>query len=290
MIERFNFYDVYGYLIPGLVLVLTLTLPFAITGRYHLAAGEWPALIIGVVIAYIVGHLVQSMATTAIPSSRDHKREKWKYPSALMLNPNDTTFSGEVKTQIEKSIRSWFGLEVKVSQESSPEIGGIRQDAFYLCRRVVNEVSNYAEQFEGLYTMMRGVTVALWLASSYTVGWVVSPWHTQPSLSLAVVGFITTLLAFAVLSVVHFTDLDSDTRMRVNIASIILLGLALLSVGYILGITRSSPSTNYVLIGAIILYVGASFRFFNAYRFFAKEFAKSVWLQFAAEPTTRPSK
>lgn len=37
MIERFNFYDIYGYLLPGATLVGLLWLPFGII------TGTWPA-------------------------------------------------------------------------------------------------------------------------------------------------------------------------------------------------------------------------------------------------------
>jgi hypothetical protein len=36
MIEKFNFYDVYGYLIPGLVLIGLFLVPLGLLGR-------WPA-------------------------------------------------------------------------------------------------------------------------------------------------------------------------------------------------------------------------------------------------------
>jgi hypothetical protein len=65
VIQRFNFYDVYGYLIPGLALVALLWLPSAAV-EHHLqdAKIEWVAAALAV--AYVVGHLLQNLAANAV--------------------------------------------------------------------------------------------------------------------------------------------------------------------------------------------------------------------------------
>lgn len=58
MIERFNFYDVYGYLLPGLVLTALLGLPFWIAGRLTPPA-QFASAALAIVIGYVLGHFVQ---------------------------------------------------------------------------------------------------------------------------------------------------------------------------------------------------------------------------------------
>ena len=61
MINKFNFYDIYGYLLPGLVLLTLLWLP------YGLITGQWPGggqlvtTLLGIPLAYVAGHLLRSL-------------------------------------------------------------------------------------------------------------------------------------------------------------------------------------------------------------------------------------
>jgi hypothetical protein len=58
MVERLNFYDVYAYLIPGIVFVSLLWLPFAITNEAFLKL-DWSSALLVLVLAYIAGHIIQ---------------------------------------------------------------------------------------------------------------------------------------------------------------------------------------------------------------------------------------
>src|SRR4051794_30126801 len=78
MIERLNFYDVYGYLLPGSFLLFLLWLPFGIvTGAWP--PGEVTSALIAVVIAYITGHLLQGLIREVLPSDLPPAR---RYPSS----------------------------------------------------------------------------------------------------------------------------------------------------------------------------------------------------------------
>ena len=63
MIKQFNFYDIYGYLLPGMLLVSLFWLPVGILTR------SWPnqdvsnALFLAVG-AYILGHVLQTIANS----------------------------------------------------------------------------------------------------------------------------------------------------------------------------------------------------------------------------------
>lgn len=69
MIEKFNFYDVYGYFVPGAAFLAILWIPFGLV-RHTWPPSTWTDAIVAAVLAYIVGHLLQSVATNAVPASR----------------------------------------------------------------------------------------------------------------------------------------------------------------------------------------------------------------------------
>ena len=67
MIERFNFYDIYGYLLPGATLVGLLWLPFGII------TGVWPTAqlseaVFVLVFSYVIGHVLHTISSKAVPS------------------------------------------------------------------------------------------------------------------------------------------------------------------------------------------------------------------------------
>jgi hypothetical protein len=87
MIEKFNFYDVYGYFLPGVALIAVLWLPFG------LVLGKWPSgdiasAVFDVALAYFAGHMMLYVSTNSIPSydvqksTADHSR----YPSETVLD------------------------------------------------------------------------------------------------------------------------------------------------------------------------------------------------------------
>ncbi len=330
MIERFNFYDVYGYLIPGVVLLLCVALPFLLSGT-KVGLNEWMALIVGVVVAYLAGHIIQTMATTAIPSSRDPERRSWQYYSATILNPESTGLSSKTKDRLQTSVQAWFGLDLSIGKPSDQAIGAARQDAFLLARRVVNAASNYSEQLEGLYVMMRGITVALWLGIAFTIGWALAANVSDRNVMLPVFfGSLAALLARSIEQFYgkkpteraaaapepesepkpepepepkpqpeptrkpltawreHFFDMTDRDRRAASIACIAALGWLLFAAGLLTGPKPMAPNQVLAFLLIALMYLAASFRFWNSYYYFAEQFGKSVWLHFAAEPTVRP--
>lgn len=171
MIERLNFYDVYGYLIPGIVFVGLLWLPFAITNEAFLKL-DWSSALLVLVLAYIVGHLIQGIASGAIPSTKKDKGNR--YPSDFLLDSDDRTLSPEVRNAIIFRILIRFSLDVRdaVRSERSPLVSKRRGDAFLMCRRALIQqgLASYAEQFEGMYALMRGVTTACIFGIGYYLG------------------------------------------------------------------------------------------------------------------------
>lgn len=70
MIERFNFYDVYAYLIPGFVLVALLWLPFGLT------TDAWPeadvaSAVAALILGYVVGLVLHTISARSIQLTGD---------------------------------------------------------------------------------------------------------------------------------------------------------------------------------------------------------------------------
>jgi hypothetical protein len=102
MIPNLNFYDIYGYLIPGLTLAILLRLPYGlITGRWP--ESSWTSALIAVVIGYVLGHLIQILARNALPS----RTMDGRYPSEALLDQDDTTFSDAFKDTLRTRIKHY---------------------------------------------------------------------------------------------------------------------------------------------------------------------------------------
>ncbi len=289
MIERFNFFDVYGYLIPGIVLVLGVGLPYLTSGNVALPAGEWSLLIVGVLVAYLIGHVLQTVATTAIPSSKNLARERWRYPSAVMVGPDDSSLTEAMKKRIGICVKSWFDIDIDVEKKGDDHLGNLRQDAFELARRIVVKSGNYAEQFQGLYNMMRGITAALWLVAAYTLGWSIAFWRDPITWVIGEIVLVASILVFGALSVRHFSNIEALKRLSLSRITLAVLAIGFLALGYLSGFEMFPDATVLRYVVLVALYLGISLRTWSSCEHFAKEFAKSVWVQMAAGPTHRPS-
>jgi hypothetical protein len=107
VIKNFNFYDIYGYFLPGFTLLALLWLPFGLF--YNLwPQAEFSSALVAIVFGYLVGHLLQILAAQAIPSTIKDTWER-RLPSEVMLNVNDDTFSAGFKEAVKERIIAQFG-------------------------------------------------------------------------------------------------------------------------------------------------------------------------------------
>ena len=312
MSERFNFYDIYGYLIPGLVLVTLLWLPFAMINP-RLMKASLGAAAAALVVGYIVGHFIAATAGDLISArtARDQDGNA-EYPSIVLLNPSSHKLSLSLKKRLADMVRIQFALQLQVDKEADKEIGEIRQAAFYRCRPIVNKITAYPEQFKGLYAMMSALTIAFALGFCYMLGWSVAAyWDIFPVMIVAQFGIVILLLATVVyaaggVGMPLFTALQRrapwlDTlRKRLPLLAVVpkrarLTALAILSLlltlsGYVMGTSAAIPS-GYALALLVIalLCLTAAFRFYSQYGYFANEFAKSVWTYFSPQAVSHKS-
>src|SRR5258706_16436134 len=115
MIDRFNFYDVYGYLLPGLALVALLGLPgVMIAGK--LPSSELVSALAAVAAAYVIGQLAHAFARAFFERER---------PFAAKL----AELSVPAKARLERRLAEACGRPIAITDKS----------VFDICRRVLQD-------------------------------------------------------------------------------------------------------------------------------------------------------
>jgi hypothetical protein len=271
---KFNFYDIYGFALPGFLLLAVLWFPFGlIENRWPDA--EFSSALIGIIFAYFAGHVLQQVALHAIPSHLPNGR----YPSSVFLDENDHTFSRKFKEGLAEQIKSTFPLANLDVQPNTSDgrADDVRRDAFFLCRSALikSKTVVYAEQFEGLYALMRGMCAAFAVGVVYYLGWSYSAWlPAWWSGFLSLLGVVVALIAAVVV-----------TRNRNKFARggmIISLLAAAFAAGQHFGaFTVASSEHRWQLIAAAVFCFFAAERCHAGYREFAAEFTKAVYRDFS---------
>jgi uncharacterized membrane protein len=286
---KFNFYDIYGFALPGFLLLAVLWLPFGLLENRWPDA-EFSSALIGVIFAYFAGHVLQTVARLAIPSSFDGR-----ISSNMFLDKDNKTFSSEFKKRLEGQIHKVFGLKVALDAKGGAA-DRVRSDAFFLCRSALikSKTAVYPEQFEGLYALMRGLCAAFGIAVVYYLGWAYSglmnrlvpaAFGSRQWSGLAVLAGIV-FASFALITADRLKDSKDEFLKRaeryskvLRIVSLLLAGFA---AGYYLGLSSANVSeSREQLIAAAVFSFFASERCYAGYKTFAQEFAKAVYRDFS---------
>jgi len=295
VIERFNFYDIYGYLLPGATLLGILWLPFGII------SGSWPAAQLAATVfilgfSYVIGHVLQTIATATVPSSIKDPAGKMRAPSDRILDQDDKTLASKVKSQLEHYVKAEFEIDLGTTHiaTGSDDVSSSRTDAFFLCRGLLirQKAADYIEQFEGLYALLRGLTLAFLVGAVYLSGWGCTSFKPkcaeEVALAIALVG-CTGVLTKSLIA--------AFGRKKRTSADFWLLGLLLASafgVGMMFGLAGAvSPNHLSEMRIAALAALVASVRCYSGYREFAMHFAKSVWrdfVSFKSQPQDQPKK
>jgi hypothetical protein len=287
MIERFNFYDVYGYFLPGAVFLAILWTPFG------LVEGSWPSsswnsAIITAALAYIAGHLIQSVATNAIPSWEVKDRSgRNRYPSEIFLDPEDKELPLPSKNKIDELMKAQFGLELRTDVPGDKDIDTVRHNAFLFARQILiqGEAVSYAEQFQGMYALTRGLVSAFALGLAYWLGWAAPAVIGNRFLAYVVILLISVaMLALINIPMVWLPKIsDSLKKYKVELGYASLLFVAFLAIGCALGLGYSPTPRQSALLTIIAGWaLVACPRVYGAYKFFARRFASTVWRDYLA--------
>lgn len=170
MVEKFNFYDIYGYLIPGLVLIGLAWLPMG------LLWGQWPkqeiaSAILLLLLAYILGHLIQGLSYDILPSTITDSEGRERYPSNVLLDTTDKSLDQETKKRIRSLSAKLFDLDLDAQDGDLRRAAVFFQARSALLKQKGDKGAAYWEQFEGLYAMTRNVSLALGMSALYMFGW-----------------------------------------------------------------------------------------------------------------------
>jgi hypothetical protein len=285
VIEKFNFYDVYGYFVPGAAFLAVFWIPFGLV-KHTWPSSTWAEAIVAAVLAYIVGHLLQSVATNAIPSGTD------RYPSEIYLDHDDKELPEKSKKQIEQFIKEQFKLELQVDKKGDDEIDAVRHNAFLLARQVLiqGKAASYAEQSQGMYALTRGLVSVFALSFTYWLGWAAAAvLRSYAAVNFAVVALAASLLILANLSFAllrHSSGPPKERRIRkrrIELLYAVVLLTALYTTGYLLGLyftvtARQGALLAFLCAWAFILCLRA----YGAYKSFAGQFAATVWRDYLA--------
>jgi hypothetical protein len=283
MIDKFNFYDVYGYVLPGAVFLAILWAPYGLVNGAWPPVGNWSSALIAGAITYIIGHLLQNVATNAIPSRRTTKRNR--YPSEICLDSTDFELPTEAKAKIKTLVQSQFGLDLQVDKVGDATIDRVRNSAFLLARQVLiqGKAVSYAEQFQGMYTLTRGLFSVFAIACAYWLGWAIAAVRNRYVMNGAIVLLASAILALLDILVVRERISNADTKHKVEIAYALGLLIVFLAFGYLAGIPNHLTLRNSAILAFLALCAClACFRFKGAYNNFAGRFASTVWRDYLA--------
>jgi hypothetical protein len=312
MIEKFNFYDVYGYLIPGLILLALLWMPFGLF-LHQWPPAELTSAILALVFAYILGHLIQITALAIVPPKIKDPFGELRLPSDILLD-SKSLFSENLQKKIADRCKKQFEIEISpgkdpgnTAEEQVRKISGARREAFLRARNALvnDEKKGYGEQFQGLYAMMGGMVIGLGIAAFYFIGWAVafcgyvcsdnhSNWPIGLEIALAI-----PVAIFAILSQLNESKKDQtrdhnawkkaddlkkrwEKALALNLALVGLWGGVLAGCRALMNAQAKSGREQGPWI-MVLLAVGAvviAIRLFGTYRTFAKEWAVTVWRDF----------
>lgn len=278
MIERFNFFDIYGYLLPGAFLLALGWLPAGIV------AGAWPQAefefaLIGGIASYILGHLLQIAHRYLFTVTTKDAHGKDRFPHDLLLDASDNTFTPVLKRQIADQIQKRFGLEVTNGGDiSDGSLEKRRFDAFQLCRRwlIQEKAVSYAEQFQGLYELRRGLAAGCLAATFLYFGWALA------SLS-PLLGSERWDMAVAFILAVIAAGLSLSFPRRLFWCFAVVLWAAGFIAGGQFGILAWQGGL-LACLGLALAWVGWQFR--GSFRVFTREFAATVYRDFLVLATT----
>jgi hypothetical protein len=299
LIEKFNFYDIYGYLLPGAVALLLFWLPIGIK-QHKLPTGDWTSALLGAAIAYVAGVLLQTFADRVLPSSLGKvgsgKDSYDLYPSQKILGPYDPVYTGSQLSEVIKNglpdlIKTKLGVDgdLAINKPADQTQARLRNDAFFLARHYLQltKVTSYTEQFEGMYALCRGLAAALGLAAVYFLGWALSSWEFSwiPNVAYCAIAWgisfsVGVTIFLLVIGKRSLTVSVNKRNLKVELLPAIGLLVAGLGGGLGLGYRYHVSDLAIIILLCAVGALLASLRAYRFYREFTKEFAATVWRDF----------
>jgi hypothetical protein len=286
LIDKFNFYDIYGYFLPGAAFFAVLWIPFGLV-RHSWPSSDWSSALITAVFAYIVGHLMQSVATNVIPSWKAKSTDTTiRYPSEIYLDATNNELPTPAKQKINDLTTAQFSLNLRVDQTGDATIDKVRNNAFLLARQILiqGKAVSYAEQFQGMYALTRGLVSVFALASVYWLGWAAAILKNSWVVNGTVLVMVVSVLILMNISAVMLRNiLDAPRKRKFELGYAVFLLISFLTIGYTLGVRYTTTRGQSALLAFLAAWaLIASLRAYGAYNFFAGRFASTVWRDYLA--------
>lgn len=273
-------------------MLLLFWLPIGIR-QQKLPAGDWTSALLGAVLAYVAGVVLQTFADRVLPSRAERvgagDEAYDRYPSQKLLDPYDPNYAGTqlsetVKKDLPDLIKDKFKIETTdlvVNEAPNKTQDRARNDAFFLARHylVMAKEAAYVEQFEGMYALTRGIAAAFGLAALYYAGWAIS--FFQPKFAASVAYSIVTFGLVMTIVVTAFLIFTKKRNFKVEWLGA--AGLLLVSVGMGFGLGSryaAAPDLAALLVLCALGALLASLRTYRFYKEFAETFAITVWRDF----------
>jgi hypothetical protein len=292
LIEKFNFYDVYGYFLPGAAVLLLLWLPIGLA-QHKWPSGDWTSAILGAALAYVVGVLLQTFVGKLLPPvvavAGTGYDKHLRYPSERLLDPFQPQsawppqLSDVVRAQVAEAIEQKLGIEkTNLALDAIPDrkADSMRNEAFFLARHylILKKGTGYTEQFEGMYALTSALAAALALATAYYCGWALnffeSDWIPFAAVLMVTCGLLIAVNATALLFLTKkFLILQWTTAAGVVMAA---LGAGY-GMGYHYAISHGLAAAFSLAAIAALL---ACLRCYGFYREFIEYFAVTIWRGF----------
>jgi hypothetical protein len=179
MIERFNFYDVYGYLLPGFTWLLLLALPFHTIFQFTTASiPEFTAVL---AVGYVAGHFLAGLARGLLKSESHDIGEGSPVlvQRSVAVLSKRYAFRDKVRPEIRQQLGKVFAERFKLPDPlTNPDTFDVEQvkRMFFLCRSALTQskVAGYVEQYQGMSSMTRSLSFATWTTGAYYSCWAVT--------------------------------------------------------------------------------------------------------------------
>jgi len=184
-------------------------------------------------------------------------------------------------------MKQQFGLELQVDRPGDDAIDKIRHNAFLLARQMLiqGKAVSYAEQFQGMYALTRGLVSVFALGTAYWLGWAA----TAEVKSRLTVGATILIMAGSLLALLNISAVllrnipDPLKKRRIELRYAVVLLIAFLAIGYALGVRHPATPRQGALLAFLAAWsIIACLRAYGAYKSFAGQFAGTVWRDYLA--------
>jgi hypothetical protein len=205
------------------------------------------------------------------------------------LDHSNTGWSPDFKRRLQQQVLRLFRISLQVDKDGDGqnEVSSNRNTAFFQARSylVAKNSAAYAEQFEGMYSMMRGLGCCFYVGAAYFAGWWVSFYGGKDCVARVMAG----LTILGVGGTLWYALRPKLKELWRKVVAGWLWLTSFCGLGFWMGVGSRNhfghwpnPNVRWLLLTGVVIMVIAAIKCFSAYREFARLFAETVWRDFSA--------